>query len=77
MSWEEAQAAPYLPPHILAMLKQEHQRIIAGGFQQSDLAAHSRWEEQIFQQYCPTQMCQQVLADHSAWEHGRLHSRGA
>lgn len=75
MAWEEENAAPYLPPSVLAQLKREHNRLVARGLNPADLRAHSQWEERIFQRYCPQEVCDQVLVDHQEWEAGRLWSR--
>ena len=75
MSWEEKMCGPHLPPNVCAVLKQEHQRIIAGGLQRADLERHSQWEEAIFRRYVPPNIVAKVIADHAAYESGRLRSR--
>ncbi len=76
MSMEETQCAPYLPPNILMALKQEHQRIIASGFQRADLERHSQWEEALFRQHrVPPHVLHQIHTDHAGFENGRLRSR--
>lgn len=74
-SWEEANCGPYLPGHILTILREEHRRLAAAGFPPQDMARHSKWEEAIYRQYCPVAVVAQVQADHEAWESGRLRSR--
>jgi hypothetical protein len=76
MSMEENKCAPYLPPHVLALLKQEHRRISANGFQRADLERHSQWEEALFRQHrVPPHILHQIHIDHAAFENGRLRSR--
>lgn len=75
MSWEEEMAGPYLPHRLRKKLHEEHARLQNAGFPRDQLLKHSQWEEAIFRQYCPQEVCDQVLIDHDEWEAGRLVSR--
>ncbi len=74
-SYEEALALPYLPPHLQARLRHEHEWLERNRFPEPAVKAHAAWEEAVFRLYCPPSVCQIIERDHVAHGHGQLHSR--
>ena len=69
-------AAPYLPPQVRQQLIEEHRALAEAGYPRDAVLRHAEWEEAVFEQYCPQEVCDQVVIDHAEYEDGSLKRRG-
>jgi hypothetical protein len=71
-SFEELHALPHVPKALADRIRREHYELQQAGFPAGPLLDHSRREMEIFRQYCPSDVLEQITDDHAAYEAGTL-----